>query len=150
MLQTPEQIHHALDVMLQSQLYARLKYSDWQIGCNRAHANYRLGAAVDENLQIVHTEDCLCLAFSLSKHLNLSLMADIEESQNRVRFRLKLLGVNIMSCDESDYPAVHCVLYRDVRSRAGLQHMHVTIPAADASVALAAAVIETVLLDYLV
>jgi hypothetical protein len=157
--QTPEQVHKELDHKLQSQ-FPQFEIRDQCIGKHAEHARYKLTRETEEYMQILHTHDCLYMEFTLARTPNPSLMVVTEEAQNLLRFRLKLLCV--CTLDEittttggGEYPAVNCVQYGEERLKrrqggGGRCAVKITIniPRADLSMALALAVLETMLLEY--
>ena len=157
--QTPKQVHNELDHKLQTK-FPQFEIRDQCIGKHAEHARYKLTRETEEYMQILHTHDCLYMEFTLARTPNPSLMVVTEEAQNLLRFRLKLLCV--CTLDEittttggGEYPAVNCVQYGEERLKrrqggGGRCAVKITIniPRADLSMALALAVLETMLLEY--
>ena len=173
--QTPKKVHKKLDRMLKTR-FPQFEYRDQCIGIKRPseHARYKLTRETEEYMQILHTHDCLYMEFTLARTPNPSLMVVTEEAQNLLRFRLKLLCVCTLLLDETittstttlllgggeevEYPTVNCVQYGEERLKKNRQggnsssrcavKITINIPRADLSMALALAVLETMLLEY--
>jgi hypothetical protein len=131
---TPEQIHSTLDAMMQSN-FPQFKLCDAELGQN----GYRLGEQ-GGYLRIGHNDAWVSFELTGNRGPHDSLVRVTEQHADLMRFKLKLITL----CDSTE---VDCVQYRDAK-RKGV-HIQVNIPAKEASVALATAVVETFLLDYI-
>ena len=139
------QIHYDLDLMLFT-LLPHIEYRDWELGHNEEHGRYMLSST--EHMQIVHSDECLCFALTLGRPLHDEFVTEVEDlGGNRMNFKLKLMNTNnlFFGHDTSDYynPLVSCFQYGEAKKRNINIQIH--IPKETLSMALAAAVVETVL-----
>ena len=141
---TTEQMRLALVAKMHA-MFPQFKLCDGKVGKNGEHGWYKLGES--GRLQIVSNDECLCFALTLqNKGFHDSLMFVKEECGNLLRFELKLITTCRLSSDDSALPVVNCIQYRDA-NEPGF-HFHIYIPADQVST-LAAAVLETVLVDHI-
>ena len=137
---TPADVHHELDRWLQTPggIFSKFEYCDWHIGENVEHARYRLSKH-NEYLQIVHTDDFLCMNLTLAEPFNPSLLTVIDPPAT---FHLKLL--NICTLSIADFKPVKCT---QNGTRGFMTNLSVDIEDVS-STDLAVAVLETLLIEF--
>jgi hypothetical protein len=124
------QIHADLDRMLQT-AYPHIKLCG-----SGEHGKYMLSPT--EHLQLVHREDHMCIALTLRRPLHDNVVSAVEEVEKyRINFKLKLLNGSQVSCFQYGE--------KTKRSSGANVNIRIHIPASELSMALAAAVVETVL-----
>ena len=145
MTASPEQIHYDIDFLLQA-LLPNIEYCDWEFGHNEEYGRYMLSPT--EHMQIMHSDDCLRFALTLRRPPHDEFVTEVEDLGGSRNFKLKLINTNnlFFGYDTSDYnPLVSCVQYGEAKKRRSNINIQIRIPANELSMALAAAVVETVL-----
>jgi hypothetical protein len=128
--------------------YSHLKYSDAELGKNEEAGRFLLGQDPKHCVYIVHDKarTCLGIYFVLDSPVDPQLVTITDETQGLLRFDLRVKIVSLF--DTSLFPVVRCIQYRDRRVRA--VNILVEIDQHDLPMDLVLAIIETLLIDYMI
>jgi len=124
--------------------YPHLEYTDTELGQNEEAARFLLGKDPKHCVHFVRGGDgtfmTICLVL---ERLDPELITIREEAEGLLRFDLTLVSM----MDTSHFPVVRCIQNRDRRVRA--VNIQIKIEQDDLSMDLVLAILETMLIDYL-
>jgi hypothetical protein len=127
--------------------YPHLVYTDTELGQNEEAARFLLGKDPKHCVHFVRGGDgtfmCICLVLERPVDPALMKIREELETEGLLRFDLTLVSME----NTSHFPVVRCVQYRDRRVRA--VNILITIDQDDLSMDLVLAILETILIDYL-
>jgi hypothetical protein len=124
--------------------YPHLKYCDAELGKNEEHGRFLLGPDPKHWVQIVHEPGPAWASTVTLFWIGLSTLSSLPSPKKLKQFWFLLKLVRVF--DTSLFPAVHCLQYRGRRVNA----VNILIDKDDLSMDLVLAVLETMLVDYMI